>query len=62
MAKLEHELQGSKTLINRNNKIKEMTYFQNRMFKLFCLFSVLFLGLVLFFYHCFYWSYRINGV
>lgn len=48
MAKLEQELRGSKTLVNRNNKIKEMTYFQNRMFKLFCLFSVLFLGLVLF--------------
>ena len=50
------------TLINRNKKIKEMTYFRNRMFKLFCLFSVLFLGLVLIIYYYFYWSYRIISI
>ena len=47
MAKLEQELQGSQLLVSSHKKIKESTYFKNRLFKLFSLFSVLFLGLVL---------------
>ncbi len=47
MAKIEYELQEPKLLINTDKVVKEKVYIQNRLFKIFCLLSVLFLGLVL---------------
>ena len=47
MAKLEQELHESQLIVKTNTKVKESVFFQNRLFQFFCLFSVLFLGLVL---------------
>ncbi|WP_342599535.1 phosphate ABC transporter permease subunit PstC [Psychrobacillus sp. FSL H8-0483] len=48
MAKMEQELLELHTLTNKKEKrIKKSTYFYNRMFQLFCLLSVVILGLAL---------------
>jgi phosphate transport system permease protein len=47
MAKLEQDMNRSKLLVQQHKQIKESIYVQNRLFRFFCVFSVLFLGLVL---------------
>lgn len=47
MEKIDYELQETKFFIDKDQVVKKTVYLQNRLFKIYCLLSVLFVGLIL---------------